>query len=185
MTQKRVCLGVFAGAHGVQGATKIKTFTDAPEDIDAYGPVQSEDGSRTFTLKYIRTLKSDLILATSPEILHREDAMSLKGVKVFVQRSALPEPQEDEFYLEDLIHLGAIGEGGETLGVISAVHNFGAGDIVEISKIPGVKGAHLVPFTKEAVPTVDLSAKRVVIANAHSPFAENETENSTPQESDG
>lgn len=132
----RICLGAFAGAHGVKGETKVKTFTAAPENIAAYGPVTSEDGKRRFTLKFLRALKPGLALVTAPEIASREDAEALKGVKFYVAREALPAASEDEFYIEDLVGLAAFTEGGAPLGAVVAVHNFGAGDIVEIARAP-------------------------------------------------
>lgn len=163
----RSCLGAFAGAHGVKGAAKIKTFTQAPENIAAYGPVTSEDGARQFTLKLLKVLNDGIALVSAPEIASREDAESLKGVRLYVDRDALPAPDEDEFYLDDLVGLHAFDEDGAPLGVVKAVYNFGAGDVLELSDIPGVNGGRLVPFTKAAVPQVDLKNSRITIsANA-------------------
>jgi len=163
---KRICLGAFAGAHGVKGEAKIKTFTEAPENIAAYGPVTSEDGKLRFTLTRVKALKDGFVLVRAPEIKSREDAEALKGVRLYVDRSVLPAPDEDEFYLDDLVGLAAADEDGASLGAVSAVYNFGAGDLLELADIPGVKGVTLVPFTKEAVPAVDLAARRLTIARA-------------------
>ncbi|MCK5749551.1 MAG: 16S rRNA processing protein RimM [Oricola sp.] len=160
----RACLGAFAGAHGVKGDARIKTFTETPESVADYGPVETEDGKRRFTLKIVKLLKDGFVIARAPEIASREDAEALKGVRLYVDRSALPAPDEDEFYLDDLAGLKAFDEAGAALGAVKAVYNFGAGDLIELSGIPGVKGARLVPFTKEAVPEVDLSAGRITVA---------------------
>lgn len=163
---KRICLGVFAGAHGVKGAAQVRTFTERPENIGEYGPVETEDGARRFTLTVIRALKPGLVLATAPEIESREDALSLKGQPLFVDRDRLPAPEDDAFYLEDLVGLAAQDENGETLGKIKAVHNFGAGDILELHGVPGVKSGRLIPFTRENAPTIDLDAGLIVIMRA-------------------
>ena len=162
----RACLGAFAGAHGVKGDAKIKTFTQTPEGVAAYGPAETEDGKRRFTLTIVKVLKDDLVIARAPEIASREDAEALKGARLYVDRSALPAPDEDEFYLDDLVGLQALDESDAPMGVVKAVYNFGAGDVLELKDIPGVNGVRLVPFTKEAVPSVDLAAGRVTVARA-------------------
>ncbi|WDI33001.1 ribosome maturation factor RimM [Hyphococcus flavus] len=164
---RRICLGAFAGAHGVKGDAKIKSFTDMPKSVATYGPVETEDGSRQFTLTILKELNNAIVLVRAPEIQSREDAESLKGVKLYVFRDALPPPDEDEFYMEDLIGLNAVDELGEELGVIKAVYNFGADDILELANIPGVKGVRLVAFTKDAVPEIALAARRITIARKH------------------
>lgn len=164
---RRVCLGAFAGAHGVKGDAKVKTFTAEPESVAAYGPVQTEDGGRTFTLRFIRMLKPGLALVSAPEIASREDAAALAGTRLYVDRDALPAPgDEDEFYMDDLVGLTAVDETGAEAGRVAAVHNFGAGDILELNGVPGVKQALMIPFTKEAVPGVDLGAGTIAVARA-------------------
>lgn len=163
---KRICLGAFAGAHGVAGHAKVKTFTEEERGVAAYGRVESEDGARTFTLKFIRTAKPGLAIVAAPEIKSREDAASLAGVRLYVGRDALPnETGTDEFYVEDLIGLKALDENGAPIGVVTAVHNFGAGDIVEIKPASGCKTPIMTPFTKSAAPHVDLAKGVIVIAN--------------------
>ncbi len=157
----RICLGAFAGAHGVKGDAKLKTFTETPKSIAAYGPVESEDGARIFTLTFIRELKPGLVLVRAPEIKSREDADSMKGVRLYVDREKLPAPDENEFYLDDLIGLQVIDETGAAMGAVSAIYDFGAGDLIEIKDIPEINGVRLVQFTKEAVPEINL-AKRII-----------------------
>lgn len=158
-----ICLGAFAGAHGVRGEAKVKTFTADAASIAAYGPLTSEDGKRRFTLKFVRVLKPDLALVMAQEIATREDAAALAGTRLYVERSVLPPTDEDEFYLEDLVGLAAFDEHGAPLGKVVAVHNFGAGDLIEVK---GAKGAIIVPFAGAAVPDVDLAAGRLVISAA-------------------
>jgi 16S rRNA processing protein RimM len=161
---KRICLGAFAGAHGVKGDAKIKIFTEEPESIAAYGPVETEDGERRFTFKLVRVLKPGLILVRAPEIESREDAAALSGVKLYIDRALLPEPEEDEFYLDDLVGLRAFDETGAELGSVSAVYNFGASDILELKDVPGRKGTVMIPFLRETVPDVDLAAGCITVA---------------------
>ena len=164
---KRICLGAFAGAHGVKGDAKIKTFTESPEGIAAYGAVETEDGARRFTLKVVKTLTDGFVIARAPEIASREDALSLKGQRLYVDRDVLPAPEDDEFYLDDLVGLNAFDETGAPLGTVNAVYNFGASDLLEMKDIPGVKGLRLIPFTKEAVPDVSLKDGRITLDRAH------------------
>ena len=161
--KKRVCLGAIAGAHGVRGEMRVKTFTEAPENIAAYGPLESEDGQRRFTLKVVRVQAGDIVIARAPEVGSREEAQSLKGVRLYAPRSALPEPEEDEFYLDDLVGLRAVDEDDAPLGHVSAVYNFGAGDLIELKGMTGKKGVHLIAFTRAAVPAVDLAAGTITV----------------------
>lgn len=160
----KVCLGAFAGAHGVKGDALVKVFTEAPENIAAYGPVETEDGGRKFTLTFLRETKPGLALVRAPEIKNREDAKGLKGVRFYIDRTTLPETEEDEFYLDELVGLNAIDETGAPAGRVAAVHNFGAGDLIELKNVPGRNGAAMVPFTKDAVPEIDIGASKIVVA---------------------
>ncbi|MEL6791558.1 MAG: ribosome maturation factor RimM [Pseudomonadota bacterium] len=161
----RICLGAFAGAHGVRGEAKIKSFTAEPADVASYGAVESEDGHQQFTLTIIRPLKGDLLLVRAPQIHTREMAQALAGTRVYVDRSALTSPHDhdDDVYYADLIALEARDRIGTVIGVIRAVHNFGAGDILEIGNMSNQKGVHLVPFLRAAVPTLAISDGFVVI----------------------
>ena len=161
--KKRACLGAFAGAHGVKGEAKVKSFTEEPANIASYGVVETEDGKRQFTLSIIRSLKPGLLLVRAPDIQSREDAESLKGARLYVDRDMLPAPDEDEFYLDDLVGLSVTDENGQALGLVNAVYDFGAGDMIEIKNIPDMKGVRLVPFTKEDVPTVDIKAGQITV----------------------
>lgn len=161
----RVCLGAFAGAYGVKGATKVRSFTEREEGVAAYGPVESEDGKRRFTLSIIRALKPGLVVAAAPEIESREDAAALAGVRFYVLRSALPPAGDcDDFYMEDLVGLKVVSGAGADLGRIAGVHNFGAGDILEIAGRPGAAGSIFAPFTKAFFPAVDLGRGIAVAA---------------------
>ena len=159
---RMVVVGQFAGAHGVRGAFKVRSFTEDPADVAGYGPVRTGDG-KALTLKIARELKPGLFLCTAPEISTPEDCDAYKGAELFVSRDVLPETDEDEFYLDDLEGLKAETPEGEDAGTVKAVVNYGAGDLIELSHVPGRKGAVLLPFTRDDVPEVDIAGARVVV----------------------
>ncbi|MBC7145590.1 MAG: ribosome maturation factor RimM [Thioclava marina] len=156
----RVCVGAIAGAFGVQGEVRLKSFCAEPEDIVDYAPLYTEDGSRSFDVTLTRPLKNGLGVRLSG-VATKEQADALRGVTLWTARENLPSLPDDEFYHADLIGLEVVDTGGARLGTVRAVHNHGAGDILEIFA-PGRKQALLLPFTKAAVPTVDLAAGRIV-----------------------
>jgi 16S rRNA processing protein RimM len=149
-----------AGAFGVKGEVRISAFTEDPKTLLAHKALLKEDGSPGLTLLSGRAQKDNLI-ARVEGIETPEAADALRGLQLFIPRDALPEPDEDEFYLTDLIGLAAVSPTGEALGRIKAVRDFGAGDILEIQ--PSAGQSWWVAFTKEAVPTVDIAAGKVVI----------------------
>jgi len=157
----RVCLGVVVGAHGVRGLVRIKSFTEAPGDIAAYGPLSDEAGARSFAVRVTGEAKG-AILAAIAGVADRDAAEALKGTRLYVDRAALPVPVDaEEFYHADLIGLMAEDRAGRALGRVVAVHNFGAGDLLEIAPEGGQ--SLLLPFTKAAVPEVDLAGGRLVV----------------------
>ena len=157
----RICVGAIAGSFGVQGEVRLKSFCSDPEAIADYGPLYSEDGTKSFKVKLTRPVAGGLGARISG-VDTKEQADALKGVSLYVDRAKLPSLPDDEFYHADLIGLEARDTGGVLLGRVTAVHNHGAGDLLEIAG-PGLKSALLLPFTLAAVPTVDLAAGRVVI----------------------
>lgn len=163
---RRICIGAFAGAHGVKGEAKVKSFTAREDGVASYGVVESEDGKRRFSLKFIRVLKPGLALVSAPEIKSREDAAALAGLRLYVDRSKLPPAGEDEFYIEDLVSLDVVDDAGARMGRVAAVHNFGAGDVLELDGVPGRSGPVMLPFTRAAVPVVDIASRRIVIDRA-------------------
>ena len=158
------CVAIIIGAHGVHGAVKVKSFTQNPEDFSTYGPLLGEDGRIILTPKNPRPV-SNAFTMRSPEIKTREQAMSLKGTQLFVPRSALPETDDEDFYYTDLVGLEVKSTDGKRLGTICSVHDFGAGDMLEIQPPKSADGqaSWFHPFTKLAVPKIDLKAGRVVI----------------------
>lgn len=157
----RICIGAIAGAFGVGGEVRLKSFCAEPSDIATYGPLTSEDGSRVFQIALTRPVAGGFG-ARIQGIATREEAEALRGTSLYVTRDRLPSLPDDEFYHADLIGLAAFDTGGVLLGKVTAVHNHGAGDIVEISPL-GHKSALLLPFTKTIVPNVDLSAGRLIV----------------------
>ena len=142
-----VCVAVVATAHGVRGALKLRCFTEDPASVAAYGPVVDAKGRR-LTLRVIGSPR-DGVIAQALEVASREQAELLRGAELFVPRHRLPPPEEDEFYHEDLIGLEVVDRSGAGRGRVLAVHNHGAGDVIEI----GAEGeSFLLPFTREAVP---------------------------------
>jgi 16S rRNA processing protein RimM len=144
----------------VRGAVRLWTFTEDPLAVKRYGPLATRDGTRQFEVTHAREAKGHLV-ATLKGVTTREDAERLNGVELYIAREKLPVAGEDEYYHADLIGLAAVTSAGEPLGRVIAIHNFGAGDIIEIAPPQGA--TMLLPFTNAVVPTVDLAAGRVVI----------------------
>lgn len=157
---ERVCVGAIAGAYGVNGELRIKSFCAVPEDIETYTPLTTEDGGRRFTLALIRPIKNGFS-ARIAEVATKEDADALRGTQLFAQRDQLPSLPDDEFYHADLIGLAVFDTGGKLLGTVKTVQNHGADDLLEL-QLKGGPATVFVPFTKRAVPTVDLAAGRIV-----------------------
>ena len=158
------CVAIIVGAHGVHGAVKVKSFTQNPEDFSNYGPLLNAEGNVILTPKNPRPINNAFTMR-SPEIKTREQAMAMKGTKLFVSRSAFPEPDEDEFYFTDLVGLDVKSTDGKRVGIIIGVEDFGAGTMLEIRPVKTAENQNSFyhPFTKIAVPKVDLTAGRVVI----------------------
>ncbi|MES2336404.1 MAG: ribosome maturation factor RimM [Pseudomonadota bacterium] len=161
MTDDLICIGAIAGAFGVSGEVRLKSFCSTPTDIASYGPLLSEDGSREFHISLTRPVAGGLG-ARIRGVSTKEQADALRGTSLYVPRNRLPGLPDDEFYHADLIGLLAHDTGGVALGKVTAVYNHGAGDILEISPA-GHKSALLLPFTAAIVPNVDLAAGRIVV----------------------
>jgi 16S rRNA processing protein RimM len=156
----KICIARIGAAHGVRGAVKLWTFTEDPLAVQAYGPLVTKDGARSFEIASAREAKGHLV-ATLKGIATREDAERLNGLELYVAREKLPATDQDEYYHADLIGLDAVTAANAPLGRVVAIHNFGAGDIIEIAPPGGA--TLLLPFTHAVVPSVDLEGRRVVI----------------------
>ena len=155
-----ICVARIGAAHGVRGAVKLWTFTEDPFAVKAYGPLTTRDGARQFEVTSAREAKGHLV-ATLKGVATREEAERLNGVELYVAREKLPDTDADEYYHADLIGLAAVNAANEPLGKVIAIHNFGAGDIIEIAPPGGT--TMLLPFTNAVVPTVDIAGGRVLI----------------------
>ena len=156
-----VLLGVVIGAQGLRGDVRVKTFTESPLRLSAYGPLHAANGT-SFEIVELRAGKGDVAIARFEGIDDRSAAEKLDGMKLFVARAALPETASEEFYHADLVGLSAEDCEGRHIGEVRAVHNFGAGDVIEIERAAG--DTVFLSFDRSTVPAVDLANKRVIIA---------------------
>jgi 16S rRNA processing protein RimM len=155
-----VLVGAIAGAFGVQGEVRLRSFTAQPDAIVDYAPFFHADGRPALTPKSWRAVK-DGIAVVALEVSSREDAMALRNTKLYVPRAALPPADEDEFYHVDLIGLTVEALDGAPLGTVRAVIP-GPQDLLDIEGTPGAKSSWFLPFTKALVPVVDLAGKRLI-----------------------
>ena len=153
-------VGEIVGAFGVRGEVRVRPFTETPDGVVAYGPLLNAEGQVVLTPRRWRLIK-DGVAVTAPEIASREDAEALKRTQLYVPRERLPPPAPDEYYRVDLIGCRVENEAGEALGEVLDVLDFGAGQILEIAAPNGDRVLH--PFTLDAVPKVDIAARRIVI----------------------
>jgi 16S rRNA processing protein RimM len=157
----RLCLGTISGARGVKGEVRIKTFTAEAMDIAAYGPLSDEAGEQQVVIASLKPSKEGVV-AMIEGVADRDAAEALKGLRLYVDRDVLPAPEEDEFYHADLIGLRAELADGTLVGLIGALHDFGAGELVEIERENVMP--LLLPFTKEVVVQVSIEEGRIVVA---------------------
>ncbi|MGX1102732.1 MULTISPECIES: ribosome maturation factor RimM [Bradyrhizobium] len=155
-----VCVARIGAAHGVRGAVRLWTFTEDPLAVKDYGPLTTKDGTRQFEVTHAREAKDHLVV-TLKGVASRDDAERLNGLELYVPRDRLPDTDDGEYYHTDLIGLAAVTTTEQPLGKVIAIHNFGAGDIIEIAPPQGA--TMLLPFTNAVVPTVDVAGGRVVI----------------------
>lgn len=158
----RICLGQIGAAHGTAGEVRLRSFTSDPPAIAEYGPLETEDG-RVLTIEALRPAK-DHFVARLSGIADRDAAEQLTNARLYVPRDRLPPPDDaDEFYHADLVGLSVADAAGEVFGTVIAVHNFGAGDLIEVQEQDN-RSTHMLPFDKATVPEVDFAARRIVVA---------------------
>ena len=158
----RIRVARIGAAHGIRGEVKLWSFTEDPMAVANYGLLESEDGARHFEIEAARPGK-DFLVARIAGIGDRDAAEKLRNTDLFVPRDRLPPIEEaDTFYHADLVGLSAVGEDGGALGTVIAIHNFGAGDLIEIEPAAGGEPL-LLPFNETIVPVVDLKAKQIVV----------------------
>ena len=156
-----ILLAAVVGAQGLKGAVKVKLFTETPEALPTYGLLRDAHG-RTYEITAFRPGKSGEAVISFSGITDRAAAEALKGIELFVAREALPATAEEEFYHADLIGLETQDSEGRMLGKVAAIHNYGAGDVMEIARPDG--DSILLAFTRETVPTIDIAGGRIVVA---------------------
>ncbi|MDU8912946.1 ribosome maturation factor RimM [Aestuariicoccus sp. MJ-SS9] len=156
----KICVGAIAGAFGVNGEVRLKSFTADPEAIADYAPLTTEDGAQSFDVTVVRAIKQGFAARLSG-VRTKEEADALRGTRLYAPRDRLPSLPDDEYYHADLIGLTVFDTGGAELGRVKAVLNHGAADLLEV-QVPGASNTVLLPFTMAAVPTIDLAAGRIV-----------------------
>jgi len=156
MPQDRVLLGVVAAPHGVRGLVRIKSFTEDPMAVAAYGPLSDESGKKEYRVEALSAARG-AVLARIEGVADRTAAEALRGLRLFVERQRLPHTGEREWYEADLIGLEAVGTDGRNWGKVIAFHDFGAGSVMEVS------GGAMLPFTDAVVPEIDVPGGKVVV----------------------
>ena len=156
----KICLGAIVGVHGIRGEVKVKSFTEDENNLTAYGLLSDESGNRKFELKIVGHSK-ELLRAKIKGVDDRNTAETLIGTGLYVERTKLPSTEEDEFYHTDLIGLMAIDPQGNKVGVVNALYNFGAGDLIEIKTIDN--RLEMLPFTKAFVPSLNLKDGFIIV----------------------
>jgi 16S rRNA processing protein RimM len=156
----KISVGVISGSYGVRGELRIKSYCAVPEDIESYSPLSSEDGTRSYNLALVRPVKNGFV-ARITDVTSKEEADALRGTVLFAHRDQLPSLPDDEFYHTDLIGLEVYDTGGALIGKVKTVQNHGADDLLE-TQLAGSSQTVFLPFTKAAVPTVDLASGRII-----------------------
>ena len=156
MSKGRVLLGVVSAPHGVRGLVRIRSYTEDPMAIASYGALSDEKGTKHYRVEALSSVKG-AVLARIEGVADRTAAEALRGLRLYVERSALPEAGEREWYEADLVGLKAVGKDGRDWGKVTAFHDFGAGSVMEVS------GGVMLPFTDETVPEIDVEGGKVVI----------------------
>jgi 16S rRNA processing protein RimM len=158
---ERICVAQIGPAHGTRGEVRLKSFTADPMAVMDYGALETEDGTATFEIESLRPAKNHWV-AQLRGVRDRNAAERLANTKLFVPRDRLPAAETDEFYHADLIGLAAVTTDGRQLGTVVAIHDFGAGDILELRQ-EGKRDTVMLPFTSATVPVVDIAGRRIVI----------------------
>jgi 16S rRNA processing protein RimM len=161
--ERRVCVAQIGGPHGVRGEIRLRSFTAEPEAVARYGPLQTEDGRRSFEIEAMLRQDKDAMIVRLRGVDDRNAAEGLRNLRLYVPRARLPATEDGEtFYHADLVGLAVVDAQGRSIGTVAGVHNFGAGDLIEVEPFGGGPTT-LLPFTDTVVPRVDIAAGRVVI----------------------
>ena len=160
MTAEKVCLGAIVGVHGIRGEVKVKSFSDDENHLTRYGALSNEAGDKTFELKIVGHSK-ELLRVKIKGVDDRNTAETLIGTGLYVARDVLPSLEDEEYYHTDLIGLEARLQNGDVIGVVNAIYNFGAGDLIELKLGDGQ--LEMLPFTKQFVPVIDVKNKFIIV----------------------
>ncbi len=155
-------MGVFGAPHGVNGEIRVKSYAADPKALGAYGPLTDAGGRRVFAFERLRPLKAEMLVGRLRDVATRDAAEALTGVEIFARRGQLPPPSEGEFYWADLVGLEAVTFEGVSVGRVTGLSNYGAGDILEIAPTGG-GDALLLPFTKAVAPEIDFEGGRLMV----------------------
>ena len=162
MSKGRVLMGIVAAPHGVRGLVRIRSYTEDPMDVAAYGDLSDETGSRRYRVEALSTAKG-AVLARIEGVADRTAAEAVRGLRLYVERERLPATGEREWYEADLVGLPAVGRDGRDWGKVMAFHDFGAGRTMEVSGGTASRQSVMLPFTDEAVPEIDVEGGKVVV----------------------
>ena len=158
---KRICVAQIGAAHGLKGELRLRSFTQDPAAFAQYGPLHTEDGAQSLDLESVRPAK-DTFVVRFRGVSDRNAADALRDVKLYVPRDMLPPADDDEFYHADLVGLVATTRDGEVFGDVVAVHQFGAGDIIEV-KVAASGDTLMLSFDDKTVPVIDIANGRIVV----------------------
>jgi 16S rRNA processing protein RimM len=162
MAKDRILLGVVTAPHGVRGLVRIRSFTEDPMAIGSYGPLSDEAAKKAYRVEALSAVKG-AVLARIEGVADRTAAEALRGLRLYVERSALPAAGEREWYEADLIGLAAVGRDGRDWGKVLAFHDFGAGLTMEVSGGEASRSSVMLPFNDEAVPEIDVEGGTVLV----------------------
>jgi 16S rRNA processing protein RimM len=176
--ETRVCVAQIGAAHGLRGGVHLRSFTEAPDAFAQYGPLETEDRSRQLEIDSVKPSK-DGFTVRFVGVTRREAAEALRNVKLYVERDRLPAPEDDEFYFADLIGLAAVTPQGEPVGDVIALHDFGAGTIIEL-KLAATGETTMLLFDTATVPEVDIAGGRIVVVMPEEIVVDENSESSRP-----
>jgi len=175
---KRICVAKIGAAHGTRGEVRLWSFTASADAVKTYGPLETADGTCAFEIEALRPAK-DFFVARLKGVTDRAAAKRLRNIELYVPRARLPTPEPNEFYYADLIGLRAQDMAGNAIGTIIAVHNFGAGDLLEIAPSAGGETVML-PFSSATVPSVEITTGRLVVDLPEGLLAPDSSETAAP-----
>jgi 16S rRNA processing protein RimM len=155
-----ILIAVVTAVQGLKGEVRVKTFTEAPERLAGYGVLHTSEGHK-LEIAALRVSKADGAVVRFKGIGDRESAMRLVNARLLVGRDALPITGPDEFYHADLVGLRAQDGEGRVIGTVRTIHNFGAGDVIELERLGG--GTLLLPFNGDFVPAVDVANGSITV----------------------